>query len=178
MMTLEATESDDKFIDIEERLADLFGGIETTIQEESVLLHYIDRVENHCKRAMASMEAQQLEVSNNGNENTNTGGTSLQAPESTASSTTDTTGSEQSIQASESPAALESQGSLSVLETRHLFPGKPSPTSSLGLTSLDSSSSPSWSRTQFVRTITHAKEQQVQEIMSSIKKRMKSRSSP
>ena len=171
-MTAETTESKDQFGNMEERLAELCDKMETTIHEDRILLLYIDRVANHCKRALASMEAHQPEVALNGN--TDTGGTSFQEPESTASSTTDTTSSEKRNDSS--IVALESQESLSVLEARQLFPGKPFSEGSLGLKSPESSSSPSSSRTQFVRTITHVKEQQVRAIMSTIKRRMQRRS--
>ena len=176
-MTINTIEGENQFSNLEDRLANLSGYIETTIHEDGILLLYIDRVANHCKRALALMETHHNEAPKSGNENTDTGGTSFQEFESTASSTTDTTGSEKSIRASASMAALESRGSLSVLEARQLFPGNFSPDGSIGLKSPESSSSPSSSKAQFVRTITHAKEQQVRAILSGIKKRMKRRSS-
>lgn len=132
-MAVEATESDEPFSSLEERFADLFGKKETTIHEDRILLLSIDLVANHCKRALAAMEAHQHEDSNDGNENTDIGGTpSFQEQESNASSTTESTGSEKRIHASASIAALGSQGSLSVLEARQLFTGKPSPEGSIG----------------------------------------------
>ena len=114
-MTVKTIEGENQFSNLEDRLANLSGYIETTIHEDGILLLYIDRVANHCKRALALMETHHNEAPKSGNENTDTGGTSIQEFESTASSTTDTTGSEKSIRASASMAALESQGSLSVL---------------------------------------------------------------
>ena len=159
---------------LEDRIAILGTKIETTMHEDRILLLHVDHVATHCRRTLAWMDEKSTSTQND-DERSDADGTSLEEPTTFSSSATDTTGSERNMQPSASIAPALSQGSLSVIVARELFPVT-SFSERPGMVASPESTSPS-TRTEFVRKITYAREQQVRSIMANIKNRMKRRGS-
>ena len=153
---------------LQTRLDEVGRMIETNLDDVRILLTHFERVADHCRRSLASVDKS---PERSGEEEVTRLSDDISPDDAQARGSlqpTDKPSSEKRI--NPSPSTVTS-GTLSVLEARELFPHTPSPDDSQGSSS-SGSSSPS-PRTHTVRKIIFAREQQVRAIMRDMQKRMK-----